>query len=72
MRSEYLAVKCNEQENAIKKFDISFSIGCNPQFVEPIHSKHIVTSLMAMKTTTKSGKNQKFSRKVPEEKVEAI
>ena len=27
---------------------------------------------MTMKTTTKSGKNQEFSREVPEEKVEAI
>ena len=29
-------------------------------------------SLIAMKTTTKTGKNQKFSRKVREESVEAI
>ena len=28
--------------------------------------------LLTMKTTTKTGKNQKFSRKVPEEIVEAI
>ena len=35
------------------------------------NQKDITISLMTMKTTTTSGKNQKFSRKVREENVEA-
>ena len=34
--------------------------------------KDIATSPMTMKTTTETGKNQKFRRQVEEEKVEAL
>ena len=37
-----------------------------------ILSKRPYKKLLAMKTTTKTGNNQKFSRKVRDEKVEAI
>ena len=42
-----------------------------------LFANHISTirpfnKLLTMKTTTETGKNQKFSRKVPEENVEAI
>ena len=36
------------------------------------NQKDITISLMTIKTTTKTGKNRKFKRKVPEEGVEAI
>ena len=32
----------------------------------------LYNKLLKMKTTTKTGSNQKFSRKVPEERFEAI
>ena len=41
-------------------------------FVIYIYSKEIKTSPMAMKRTTKSGKNQKFSRELREANFEAI
>ena len=37
-----------------------------------IHQDDIAKSPMTMKTTTKTGKNKKFSRKLREEIVEAI
>ena len=37
-----------------------------------IQQKNIPKSLMDMKTTTNTFKNQKFGRKAPEETVEAI
>ena len=36
------------------------------------NQQDITISLMTIKTTTKTGKNQKFNRKVQEERVEAI
>ena len=37
-----------------------------------VNQKDITISLMTMETTTNTGKNQKFNRKVREECVEAI
>ena len=45
--------------------------GDNKFFANRISSIRPYNKLMTMKTTTERGKNHKFSRKVPEENVEA-
>ena len=66
------AIKINSFEQKFINMFCCASVGGKGYLPCIVNQKDITISLMTMETTTNTGKNQKFKRKLREESVEAI